>query len=279
MILQAAGQADLYIYNSLDPLLAGPAADLESSGMRCVSYGVAKPLLKSVINEQTIHGQTSTSGSPASNVLLMSFDEIDHKLIVTLRLGDDSPDGKLQTSIPLQGFHNALNAAAVGALLQTIVPECVVSGFKAISTMETPFGRGERLHLADKNVSVALVKNPSGFTSNLLTFVQSNPPEIVLFVVNDNFADGRDISWLWDVEFRDKIAGTTTIYTSGSRGYDMALRLKHDGYDAQCILNVQEAIDKLFTLKVCDIVVIPTYTALFEVRSALAKYGKVARIW
>src|SRR6478735_165615 len=89
--------------------------------------------------------------------------------------------------------------------------------------------------------------NPSGFTSNLRTFVAESKPDIVLFVVNDKLADGRDVSWLWDVTFKGVIPEGTTLLTSGIRGADMALRLKHDGFEAEFVPDLHSAVVRLTT--------------------------------
>lgn len=275
LIGQSARQADVFVYNQIDPLLRAVADGLPKK--QTTSFGVASSLMKRVMNEQTIHGvgTQKVQPSPADIVLFEATDQ-DGALSTTV---GGSEGEQYQLRVPLMGFHNALNVTAVWAALSKIDDVSPDQVTEALATMPTPFGRGERLVYKKTNITVALVKNPSGFTSNLETFVTNSSPEVVLFVVNDNIADGRDVSWLWDVQFKGVIPKSTKIYTSGIRGCDMALRLKQDGYASEIDLSVGNCITKLLDLGVGSICIIPTYTALFEVRSVLAKHMEVPKIW
>lgn len=272
LIQKAAAQADIFIYNQLDPLLKAVADALKS---KTVSFGVSETLSSHIANEQSLHGEKVVAHKVDSDVVLEQVAEAGDLQQVTVAIAGESHE----FIVPAKGFHNALNATAIAASLNTLNPLELANGLKSLAAMPTPFGRGEKLHLRGKNITVALVKNPSGFMSNLETFVKQANPEAVLFVVNDRFADGRDVSWLWDVEFKPMIPTGVNVFASGVRGYDMALRLKQDNIDVNTTTNLAKAVQHLMESKYQDIVIIPTYTALFEVREALSKYGKVARIW
>ena len=275
LIEEASMNVDVFIYNCLDPLLVKMGDKLTKVGRSCFGFGVSEKLLSAVLNEESIHGNVVNYSTP--DVILESAEEGDQAQAISIHSNSKS-QGYI---LPVKGFHNALNGLAVYATLKILTSneDKLDMAMKGIADMPIPFGRGEMLNFGNKNIAVALVKNPSGLTSNLMTFVQYSQPEIVLFAVNDNFADGRDVSWLWDVDFRGKIAKNTTIYTTGVRGYDMALRLKHDGFHAENIDSIDAAISKIMGSNSNNIVVIPTYTALFTVRSSLSKFGKVPRIW
>ncbi len=277
LIQQAASKADMFVYNQLDPLLRQSAAELSKDGISVHSFGVSANLSSHVANEQSLHGEKVVAHKSESEVTLLEAIEVGDMQQLSLELAG-KPE-KYEFVVPVKGFHNALNATAVAAGLSLLQSAELANGLKALARMPTPFGRGEKLHFKDKDITVALVKNPSGFMSNLETFVKQGNPEVVLFVVNDRLADGRDVSWLWDVDFKTMVDSSTTLLTSGVRGYDMALRLKQDGFDVNSTTNVVEAIQNLMKSDYSNIVIIPTYTALFEVRTALAKYGKVPRIW
>lgn len=275
LISEAAGRSKHYIYNELDPLLAASASELGKHGVKTSSFGVASDLIALVENEQTVHGKRVLVDSrPAEVEATGVLQKGDGQVIQMHSYGKS-----IEMRIPVKGFHNVLNATAVVAALEVLEPEIATRAAESISQMPVPFGRGERLHIRNKDITVALVKNPSGFASNLETFVHRASPEAILFVVNDRLADGRDVSWLWDVEFSAKVPSTSVLYVAGIRGYDMALRLKHDGLESNVTLSTAKAIQVLMQSKHKNIVIIPTYTALFEVRSALSKYGKVPRIW
>lgn len=274
LIARAAKKSDIFVYNALDPLLVAAAG--QSGNKHSISFGVDTSLYSHVANEQSLHGETLVGKKDEeTDVTLLSVSDVGDMQQISLKLEDEVYD----FVIPVKGFHNAMNAAAVVGLLRAVDAGDMPNGIKAISQMTAPFGRGEKLHLQGKNVTVALVKNPSGFMSNLETFVKQGKPEAIVFVVNDKIADGRDVSWLWDVDFKPFLKKDTHLYTSGIRGYDMALRLKHDNFDVNTTTDITRAIQSIFSSQHQNILIIPTYTALFEVRVALAKYGKVPRIW
>lgn len=274
-IQDAAMQADAFVYNSLDPLMANVAEKVKQAvGTVVISFGVDKKYADKIANEQTVGSKDKLRVVEQSDVTLRRVDSDAMSQSISLV----HEKNEYNFSIPIQGFHNSINATAVAAALIVLVPDKTEASLKSISKMPTPFGRGEQLKLRGKNVTVALVKNPSGFTSNLKTFVVKNKPDAVLFIVNDNIADGRDVSWLWDVDF-SKLPKSIKLFTSGIRGYDMALRLQHDDLTSQTTLSVDKAISNIMNGSYKELVVVPTYTALFEAREALGKYGKVEKIW
>jgi len=281
LIEKAASHSSLYVYNGLDPLLRESALRLQSKGIQVSCFSISSDLLTHVENEQSLHNQEISSNIYKDTKVVLNkvekkedFQELELSVNNNLIIID----------IPLKGFHNALNAAAVATGMMALdATEYLNSALHSLSHMKPPFGRGEVLELKDKHITVALVKNPSGFMSNLETFVKDNNKlDSVIFAVNDKFADGRDVSWLWDVRFKEMVeslSANTKIIASGSRGYDMALRLKYDGIDAIATTNIKHALNKIMSSKDRNILIVPTYTALFEVRNALAQYGKVPKIW
>ncbi|OYW85057.1 Mur ligase, partial [Candidatus Saccharibacteria bacterium 32-49-10] len=141
------------------------------------------------------------------------------------RLGQDD----YQTRLSLSGVYNILNAAAALALVKNILKDSdrVIESpqlIEALSKIKPAFGRGEVIYLNDTPIELILVKNPSGFRLALLSFTDHRP---TMIAINDNYADGRDMSWLWDVDFHGLGKGTVKI-VSGIRAYDMALRLRYD---------------------------------------------------
>lgn len=275
LIQDAAKKSDVLVYNQLDPLLQKVASGVEKTGTEVTSFGVSGNLSSHVANEQSLHGDKVQAYKADADVVLTESSEVGDMQQLTLEVFKTP----YEIVVPVKGFHNAMNVAAVATVLNCIVPTEVANGLKALLHMPTPFGRGEKLHLKGKNITVALVKNPSGLMSNLETFIKQGSPELVLFVVNDRFADGRDVSWLWDVDFKPFLSKTMSISTSGIRAYDIALRLKQDNYDVNITTNINRSIQSLMKSSYSEIVIVPTYTALFEVREALSKYGKVPRIW
>lgn len=142
--------------------------------------------------------------------------------------------------IPLAGFYNVYNALAAIAASQElgINWEPIISG---IEQFKPAFGRGERVQVEGRTLRLLLAKNPTGFNEVLRTLFSDEIPRHVLFVLNDNIADGRDISWVWDVDFERAVQHTATLTVAGTRSLDLALRLKYAGVEQQAMTIVTSA--------------------------------------
>jgi UDP-N-acetylmuramyl tripeptide synthase len=145
-----------------------------------------------------------------------------------LRVLVATPTQEKEIIVPLPGLYNVYNALAAITAAQAlqIAWEPIISG---IGQFKPVFGRGERVQVEGRTVRLLLAKNPTGFNEVLRTLFSDEIPRHVLFVLNDNTADGRDISWIWDVDFERVVGHTTTLVVAGSRALDLALRLKYAG--------------------------------------------------
>jgi UDP-N-acetylmuramyl tripeptide synthase len=136
--------------------------------------------------------------------------------------------------IPLPGLYNIYNAlAAITAARSLDVEwEPVISG---IEQAKPAFGRGERVQVEGRTLRLLLAKNPTGFNEVLRTLFSQGAARHMLFVLNDNIADGRDISWIWDVDFERAVGLTRTLVVAGTRAFDLGLRLKYAGVDEEAM--------------------------------------------
>ena len=136
--------------------------------------------------------------------------------------------------IPLAGFYNVYNALAAISASEAlgINWEPIVSG---IEQFKPAFGRGERVHVEGRTLRLLLAKNPTGFNEVLRTLFSNGIQRHVLFVLNDNIADGQDISWIWDVDFERATHQLATLTVAGTRAFDLALRLKHAGIEREAM--------------------------------------------
>ena len=172
----------------------------------------------------------------------------------------------------LVGLYNAYNAlAAISMALElNIKPEIIQEG---LSTYKSVFGRAEKFSIGKKNVLVQLIKNPTG-ASEVLRTVNKNTSKALLIIINDNYADGRDVSWLWDTDFELLKDYPQNIIISGIRTYDMAVRMKYAGFDESKITiknDIKEAL-KFSLNQINDneqLLIMPTYTALLEMQKIL----------
>ena len=142
--------------------------------------------------------------------------------------------------IPLPGIYNVYNALAAATVAQAIEIgwEPIVTGIEQFKPI---FGRGERIHIEGRTLRLLLAKNPTGFNEVLRTLFNEGTQRHVLFVLNDNIADGRDISWIWDVDFEQAVNHTSTLAVAGSRALDLALRLKYAGVAQDEMITVTTA--------------------------------------
>ncbi len=200
---------------------------------------------------------------------------------VSFRLKGLNQDLDLNVAIP--GLYNAYNAlaAATAALAINIAPHLIS---ESLSNFRSAFGRIERLRYRDRDLVIVLVKNPVGFDEVLRMLATAGQNEPTMIVINDLDADGRDVSWLWDVNVEQLANGTSPLFTSGLRGPDMATRLKYAGIDNERIHplgELRQALDEFV-----DAIpqgetgyILPTYTSMLELREILAQRGAVTSFW
>ncbi len=192
---------------------------------------------------------------------------------------------------PLAGLHNAYNiVAAVGAALAVDKRRGPADG-TSLSTVATAlgrtqpaFGRGERVAIGTRELSILLAKNPTGVNQNIRTVLAAPDPVHILAMLNDRTADGRDVSWVWDVDWEPLIERAQRLTLTGDRAGDLALRMKYASADMSRVVVVDEADAALDDAlgKAPDnatVHVLPTYTAMLDLRTILTGRGLVADQW
>lgn len=182
---------------------------------------------------------------------------------------------RLKVNLP--GLYNVYNVlAAVSAALENNV--ALRSIDKAVENYKAVFGRSENFSFDGKKAVIQLIKNPTGATEVLKT-VSAQENSNLLVAINDDYADGRDISWLWDANFELLQNFEGEIFVSGKRAYDMALRLKYAYLDTSKITvipNLKKALNRA-VLQIQEgqkLIILPTYTALLNMQKMLKKYKK-----
>ncbi len=188
-------------------------------------------------------------------------------------------EGRVRTTLPgIYNIHNVL-AAAAGTLQLGIPLEVIV---RAIETFAPAFGRAERVRVEGREAILLLAKNPAGFNEVLRTMLRAEG-QVALIAINDLTADGRDISWLWDVDFEMLVGRVRRVVVSGIRAEDMALRLKYAGMDPGA-LDVRKDLGAAFdaaraATNGSPLYVLPTYTAMLQLRAVLQRRGLVRGFW
>ena len=204
------------------------------------------------------------------------------------KINEITPEGSIVDfnnttfTITQSGAYNIYNGLCAYSIAKEfkISDEVIEDAFKK---QNSSFGRQEILNIEGKDVKIILVKNPAGYNQALDTLCLNKEKFSSAFLLNDNYADGRDVSWLWDVNFEKlQTMDITDVFISGKRRYDMAVRLKVAGLNPESF-KIQEEFDKLtqdiINGKENKIYVLATYTAMINYRKYLHSKGYITKLW
>jgi UDP-N-acetylmuramyl tripeptide synthase len=226
---------------------------------RCPNCGHARPKLDVTAREIELHGLDGTA--------------------FTLT----APEGSARVNLVLPGLYNVYNALGAGSLALTLgaTLDEVVAGLEGFSAA---FGRFERIEVGDRGLLMLLVKNPAGANEAVRTLVEGREHAVAVIALNDEIADGRDVSWIWDVDFEPLVAGLDHLIATGTRAAELALRFAYGGLARdriEVIPSLEAALDRGLELTPAsgELVVLPTYTAMLALRRIVARRGHVANYW
>jgi len=208
-----------------------------------------------------------------------------------------TPAGEAEIALALPGLYNVYNALAAAALASALaVPLASIVG--GLQGAEAAFGRAERVTLsigqrepspargrAEREMHILLIKNPAGANEVLRTLALETGEHDLLGVLNDNIADGRDVSWIWDADFELLAGRIRRVTCSGSRAADLALRLKYAGVEPARI-RLQPDLARALRDAAGDreaaespLYALPTYTAMRSLRELLVARGEAGSAW
>lgn len=262
---------DGIVVNRDDPRL-GSSKFVGSLDVPVRSYGVHPDLLSSFPSDDALRDQSDT---PKRQTLFFA-DDVSLEAVDGQR-ANIAYDGRDHTvTLKLKGIYNVLNAVGAVALTRMVLGDKLdeTKMLQSLANVTPAFGRGESIIVDGDECELVLVKNPSGFRLSLASFDPAGYQTMI--AVNDNYADGRDMSWLWDVDF-DSLAPTGISQVSGVRAYDMALRLQYDEVD---MTNVDPDLSEALRTFISTSSGQPkriycTYTAMLAIRRELAKQTTV----
>jgi lipid II isoglutaminyl synthase (glutamine-hydrolysing) len=207
-----------------------------------------------------------------------------------------TPAGNADVKLGLPGLYNVYNALAAAALASTLeVPlPSIVAG---LSGTRAAFGRAESVTLslngagggqpagASRELRILLVKNPAGANEVLRTLALEPGQHDLLLVLNDNIADGRDVSWIWDADFELLADRIRFVTCSGTRAAEAAVRMKYAGVDTDRI-RVEGDLSRALYAASADrpaentpLYALPTYTAMLALRELLVARGEASSAW
>lgn len=256
------------VTNADDPYLSAIGTRLAAKGRNVTFFGADRSLQRHFPSENLIasveHGLAITNTNPnrpQPQIELSNF----YKQNVTYVIRDKP----YRTHSNLVDPHNYLNAAAALALVTQLLPNTPIAvHLKNMIKITPAYGRGEIFKLGNGSaVQLTLVKNPASFFQALASHQAAGCD--IMIAINDNYADSRDVSWLWDVDF-SRLKEEAHIISSGRRAADMALRLHYDGIAARSVPDMEEALELLLRSSKRK-VIFATYTAMLRLYNLLKK--------
>jgi lipid II isoglutaminyl synthase (glutamine-hydrolysing) len=180
------------------------------------------------------------------------------------------------------GDYNIYNALCAYSVAKTCdVPSSVI--YTSLKNQKSSFGRQEIIDVDGKEVKIILVKNPAGYDEAINSISLDNKSFDLAVLLNDNYADGRDVSWIWDVNFESLLSlNINNILISGIRLYDMAVRLKVAGLDENKFILCDDFKNLTEKIKQCSenrVYILATYTSMIGFRKYLNSKGYIKKLW
>ncbi|MGH2632492.1 MAG: MurT ligase domain-containing protein [Tepidiformaceae bacterium] len=205
-------------------------------------------------------------------------------LVLGLDAASFDVEGLGHVTMPLTGLYNVYNALAAIATARVLELEGspILAG---LAHVKAAFGRQEVVEFEGRKLRIMLCKNPAGANQvlRLLAGLPAETPLNVAPLLNDRFADGQDVSWIWDVDYELLAGRVDACWAAGDRAEDMALRLKYAHWPQPQLVSHDPAVllDAIVrgTPSGADVFVIPTYTAMLDLRGELVRRGAIQPFW
>ncbi|MDP4143750.1 MAG: Mur ligase family protein [Bacillota bacterium] len=199
-----------------------------------------------------------------------------------------SPSGSLvningyEYYINQPGIYNIYNGLCAYSVAKTLdIGNSYI--FNSLKSQKSSFGRQEAITINNKEIKIILVKNPAGYDQAINTITLDKRDLNLAVLLNDNYADGRDVSWIWDVNFESlSTLSIKKVMVSGIRLYDMAVRLKVAGIENDKFLMAEDYEQLLKDIENCEgeiVYVLATYTAMIDFRKFLHSKGLIKKLW
>ena len=194
-----------------------------------------------------------------------------------------TPEESCSVELAVPGLYNVYNALAAASVTRALGAdlEAIRTGLQGFSAA---FGRFERILIDERTLLVLLIKNPAGANEVVRTLVGPGAPTLLLVALNDEIADGRDVSWIWDVDFEPLLARLDRLVATGERAAELALRFRYAGLAdgaIEVVPSLEKALDRALELtpQRSELVALPTYTAMLALRELVGRRGFVRPYW
>ena len=195
----------------------------------------------------------------------------------------DTRDGSARVRLSVPGLYNVYNALAAASLALSLEVELrdVAAG---LERFRAAFGRFERFTAGDRGVLLLLIKNPAGANEAIRTLEDGGVPPTLVIALNDEIADGRDVSWIWDVDFEPLLERAGRIVASGERAAELGLRFAYAGFPRER-LEIEPGLERALerglelTAPGAELAILPTYTAMLRLRAIATQRGLTRPYW
>jgi len=277
----AADRPDAVVFGVDDPSVARPSLQHAADSKYCVRCGTPYEYAAAYVGHlgeyrcPACGHKRPPLAVVARNVRLSGLQSAAFQLV--------TPAGSRDVRLSVPGLYNVYNALAAAALAGTLGASLdeIAAGLERFSAA---FGRFERIEVGDRRLLMLLIKNPAGANEAVRTIVDGGTPTHAVVALNDAIADGRDVSWIWDVDFEPLLSGLERLVATGDRAAELALRFKYGGMDAaaiEVVPSLEQALDRGLELTPpgSELLVLPTYTAMLALRKIVAARGFVRPYW
>jgi len=277
----ARDRAGAVVFGVDDPSVARPSLQHAADSKYCVRCGTPYEYAAAYVGHlgeyscpNCGHARPALS-VVARDVRMQGLDGVAFRL--------QTPDGARDVRLRVPGLYNVYNALAAASLAGALGASLdeVTAGLERFSAA---FGRFERIAVGDRGLLMLLIKNPAGANEAVRTIVDGGAPSLAVIALNDAIADGRDVSWIWDVDFEPLLPHLGRLVAAGDRAAELALRFKYAGMDGdaiEVIPSLERALDRGLELTPPgdELIVLPTYTAMLALRKIVAERGFVRPYW
>ena len=275
------GRAESVAFGLDDPHVARPSLQHAADSKYCVHCGTPYEYAAAYVGH--LGDYRCPRGDHARPPLQVAARDVSLHGLERASFLLDTPEGSRRVELKLPGLYNVYNAVAAAAFARALGAELdeIAAGLERFSAA---FGRFERVAVGEKRILLLLIKNPAGANEAVRTLVDGGAPRVLVIALNDEIADGRDVSWIWDVDFEPLLPGLQTLVTSGGRAAELALRFRYGGLDEGGIEvepDLEAALDRGLELTPDggELVVLPTYTAMLGLQRLLAARGLAKPYW
>ncbi|MFL5951038.1 MAG: MurT ligase domain-containing protein [Gaiellaceae bacterium] len=277
----ARDRPEAMVFGVDDPSCARPSLQHAADSKYCVRCGTPYEYAAAYVGHLGDYRCPNCGHArPALDVAARAI-RVDGLESVAFRL--ETPDGSRDVRLQVPGLYNVYNALAAAALARALGSSLdeVAAGLGRFSAA---FGRFERIAVGDRRLLMLLIKNPAGANEAVRTIVDGGAPSLAVIALNDAIADGRDVSWIWDVDFEPLLGSLERLVATGDRAAELALRFKYAGMNADAIEvvpSLEQALDRGLALTPAggELVVLPTYTSMLALRKIVAERGFVRPYW